>query len=500
MTSYILNKGYALRGWQRLPFALFTPSYGVSFLDADAFEALSCCDGEIGMEHIPERLHPTVEKLAGSGIVSECAPGSRLDAWQRYRRFDSRFMRTAHWSITGHCNYRCRHCYMSAPDAKYGQLSTEKCLSIADEIAGCGIREVSITGGEPLVRKDFWQIIDRLLAYRIRITTVYSNGKLVTPELLDGFDARGIRPEFNMSFDGVGFHDWLRGVEGAEREVNRALALCHERGFPLGAELTLHQRNKGTLRESINHLAGLGVAHIKTNPAGKTGAWAQNAGDDDLSLEETLEAYLDYIPHYYEDGQPMNVMLGGAFYARRGDPAFQIPAQKSCGGDETALMAQCVCGHARQVMYIAADGKVLPCMALSGMDIQQDFPGLEDMSLAQCLSDSYYMGFIDTRLKDYLAHNERCQTCEQRLVCGAGCRASALVDHPDDLMAPDEGFCLILRGGFAERIYETATAAGGIDAASVKRDEGASKRRQKEDGSPDPSSHRLISKEKEASP
>jgi radical SAM protein with 4Fe4S-binding SPASM domain len=506
----------------------------VSFLNADAFEALMCCDGEIGMEFIPERLHPTVEKLVGSGIVSECAPGSRLDAWQRYRRFGSRFMRTAHWSITGHCNYRCRHCYMSAPDAKYGQLSTEKCLSIADEIAGCGIREVSITGGEPLVRKDFWQIIDRLLAYRIRITTVYSNGKLVTPELLDGFDARGIRPEFNMSFDGVGFHDWLRGVEGAEREVNRALALCHERGFSLGAELTLHQRNKGTLRESINHLAALGVTHIKTNPAGKTGAWAENAGDDDLSLEETLEAYLDYIPHYYEDGQPMNIMLGGAFYARRGDPKFWIPARKYSGGGavpdgaateasgdaateasdgaagdagsdasnaaNTNLEAQCVCGHARQVMYIAADGKVLPCMALSGMDIQQDFPGLEHMSLAQCLSDSYYMGFIDTRLAAYLAHNERCQTCEQRLVCGAGCRASALVDHPDDLMAPDEGFCLILRGGFAERIYETATAAGGVDAASVKRDEGASKRRRKEDGSPAPSSHRLVSKEKEASP
>ncbi|MDR1422706.1 MAG: radical SAM protein [Coriobacteriales bacterium] len=438
----------------------------MSFLDSDTFEALRCCDGEIGTEHIPDRLHPILEKAAREGIISACEPGCALDEWQHYHRYDSRYMRTAHWSVTGHCNYRCRHCYMSAPDAKYGQLSTEKCLSIADEIAGCGIREVSITGGEPLVRKDFWQIVDRLLGHRIRITTVYSNGKLVTPELLDGFEERDIHPEFNMSFDGVGFHDWLRGVKGAEEEVNRAFALCREHGFPTAAELTLHQRNKHTLRESIDHLAKLGVAHIKTNPAGKTGAWAENAGEDHLSLEETLEAYLAYIPQYYRDGQPMTVMLGGAFYAYKGDPHFWIPSQKSSADDSRAA-TRCVCGHARQVMYLAADGKVLPCMALSGMSVQKNFPSLTQMSLTQALNDSYYMNFIDTRLAAYLEHNERCQKCEQRFVCGAGCRASALQDHPSNIMAPDESFCAILTGGYAERIRTTAEKEGGIYVANA---------------------------------
>jgi radical SAM protein with 4Fe4S-binding SPASM domain len=268
-----------------------------------------------------------------------------------------------------------------------------------------------------------------------------------------------------MSFDGVGFHDWLRGVQGAEDEVNRAFALCHERGFPLGAELTLHQRNKHTLRESINHLASLGVTHIKTNPAGKTGAWEENAGGDDLPIKEVLELYLDYIPQYYQDGQPMNVMLGGAFVAQRSSPEFWIPSQKRQRADDEDL-SRCICGHARRVMYIAADGKVLPCMSLSGMDAQEDFPSLVNRELVQCLSDSYYMGFIDTRLDAYLAHNERCQQCEHRFVCGAGCRASALAEHPEDIMAPDEGACLILRGGYAERIREAAKKAGGVCAAA----------------------------------
>lgn len=57
--------------------------------------------------------------------------------------------------------------------------------------------------------------------------------------LLDALEARGIRPEFNMSFDGVGTHDWLRGIDGAERDVERAFLLCRERGFPTGAEMRL---------------------------------------------------------------------------------------------------------------------------------------------------------------------------------------------------------------------------------------------------------------------
>jgi MoaA/NifB/PqqE/SkfB family radical SAM enzyme len=70
-----------------------------------------------------------------------------------------------------------------------------------------GVLSCSITGGEALVRPDFWEIIDGLTARGIGITQIYSNGLLVNNRLLDGFEERGLHPEFNMSFDGVGYHD-----------------------------------------------------------------------------------------------------------------------------------------------------------------------------------------------------------------------------------------------------------------------------------------------------
>ena len=47
----------------------------------------------------------------------------------------NRFVRTAHWSITGKCNYRCRHCYMSAPDAKLGEIDHDTMMDLARQIA-----------------------------------------------------------------------------------------------------------------------------------------------------------------------------------------------------------------------------------------------------------------------------------------------------------------------------------------------------------------------------
>ena len=93
-----------------------------------------------------------------------------------------------------------------------------------------------------------------LLQRGIRITTIYSNGKLVTDKLLDELEQRGIYPEFNMSFDGVGHHDWLRGIPGAEEAVKEAFVRCRKRGFPTAAEMCIHEDNKHTLRESVNRM------------------------------------------------------------------------------------------------------------------------------------------------------------------------------------------------------------------------------------------------------
>ena len=117
---YRLKDNYALRGWEKLPYALVDLSNGaVEFLNQEAFNALELCDGsvDLSLTFIPRSTKDLVGTLEKRGVVEPCEAGAGLTERQRYRKYPARYIRQAHWSITGRCNYRCRHCYMNAPSA-----------------------------------------------------------------------------------------------------------------------------------------------------------------------------------------------------------------------------------------------------------------------------------------------------------------------------------------------------------------------------------------------
>src|SRR5699024_10246901 len=117
-----------------------------------------------------------------------------MDDDQYYRYYSNRYVKMVFWSVTGRCNYRCRHCYIDGPDGKLGEMSTEQAMDLIDQMAGCGVLRVDLTGGELFVRKDLWQLIDRILSYKMTIGQIYTNGWLVNEELIEQFELRGIKP------------------------------------------------------------------------------------------------------------------------------------------------------------------------------------------------------------------------------------------------------------------------------------------------------------------
>lgn len=462
MSYYTLKKEFCLRGWQKLPYAIVKrPDNQVVFLSKRVFDTLRYCDGQTDFDLplFPAYMRDMLKQLTQEGVIVESDNESSLAEDQVYRFFENRFIRTAHWSITGKCNYLCKHCYMSAPDAKLGELDSSVILDIIEQLDNCGVMEVTITGGEPLIRKDWWDIIDALVAKKIRIRTIYSNGKLVNRKLLEGLAARGLFPEFNMSYDGdEGWHDWLRGIKNAGQIVLDAFDLCHEMGFPTGAELCLHQGNKHLLRQSINTLAEHHCAHVKTNPVADSELWQKYGEDYSLSIDETYAIYLDYIPQFFADGMPIGLMLSGFFRCAKGKTSWQIPLKKYQDGSDTCLR-QTVCGHARQTLYISPESRMLPCLSLSSFDIQYEYPLITEIGLQKGLSDSKYMELIDTRVEDFFAMNRECDACEYKIVCAGGCRASALSFDPSNIMSVDKAACGLFKGGYEEKITRCAKEA-----------------------------------------
>lgn len=491
---YRLKDEFRLRGWELLPTGVVRRMSGdVDFLPPAVYRALQKACGALSADSalFSSEERKMLAELCEVGILEKSEVPVPLSDAQKYRAYPNRFLYSVHWAITGNCNCRCRHCYMSAPTRTEalvraqaqeapllrqptrteahmnGEPSLEDCIDIVRQMEAAGVRTVSLTGGEALLRRDFFAIVDALIDADILIVTVMSNGLLVNEKTLDEFERRGIKPEFNMSFDGVGCHDWLRGVPGAEQAVLRAFSLCKERGFPTGAEYCLHKGNLGALRESVKLLGKLGCQTLKVNRLNVEGE-ALGIADYAITRDKEFQTYLDYIPQFYEDGAPLSLMLSGFFHSD-GMDGFEIPFVKNEEGEDCG--DYCLCGHARNYMYITAEGAMVPCIPMGSAEGgRHHFPNIRDTSLVDALRDSFYMGFIDTRLRDYFAHNPGCAACGYRNRCAGGCRGnvagrregatscrptdtSASVRVAEiDLLARDEDACAFFRQGWYDRM------------------------------------------------
>jgi MoaA/NifB/PqqE/SkfB family radical SAM enzyme len=169
---------------------------------------------DIDEDGLTDRQRRLLDHLVNIGIALPADGTQRLEPWQEYRSFPGIHKDNVQWSITGRCNYKCRHCFMSAPDYQGRDLSLGQCVRVLDQLAENGVYNVSVTGGEPLVSPHFYDILDEMRKRGLLLDTIYSNGELVDERLLDELERRDMHPGFHMSFDGLGWHDWLRGVEG----------------------------------------------------------------------------------------------------------------------------------------------------------------------------------------------------------------------------------------------------------------------------------------------
>ena len=452
-----LKREYELRGWKLLSTGVIDHRDGsFRFLPLGLYRTLRLCDGTLHERNpflTPEQRRQ-LRELESYGLIERVERQSPLEPRQNYKRYGNRFIHGAHWALTGRCNLRCRHCYMSAPHAKYSELPLEKCFDIIDQLAECGVRQLILSGGEALVRQDFLKIVDRIIERGMHIQALMSNGLLVNEKLLDEFEARGIRPEINMSYDGVdGCHDWMRGVDGAERAVLRAFALCLARGFPTGTEYCLHRGNIKALRPSVKRLAEFGLRSFKVNPLSPVGE-GEVIRDNALSIAEIYETLLEYIPQYYADGAPIDLHLAGFFSAFR--PAYYRIG--CCKMPETIPSDdKCLCAHARNVMYITSEGRMLPCIPIAYTPIADEFPTFDEATLEETLTDSRYMKFADSKGRDYFRHRADCDQCRFRNRCGGGCRGQAIAyeminGKSLDEWARDPYRCTFFRGGYYDRL------------------------------------------------
>ena len=151
------------------------------------------------------------------------------------------------WNLVRRCNLACQHCYSVSADRDFpGELSTDEVFAVMADLRAFGVPALILSGGEPLLRPDIYEIADRAKALGF-YTALSTNGTLVDEANIDRIvDAR---------FDYVGIsldgrrerHDRFRRQAGAFDRSLAALRLCRDRAIKVGVRFTLTQDNAGDL-------------------------------------------------------------------------------------------------------------------------------------------------------------------------------------------------------------------------------------------------------------
>jgi mycofactocin radical SAM maturase len=116
------------------------------------------------------------------------------------------------WELTYACNLACVHCLSSSGRRDPDELTTAECRSIVDELERMQVFYVNIGGGEPTVRRDFWDLLDYATAHHVGVK-FSTNGSRITPEIATRLAANDY-VDVQISLDGATaeVNDRVRGA------------------------------------------------------------------------------------------------------------------------------------------------------------------------------------------------------------------------------------------------------------------------------------------------
>ena len=147
------------------------------------------------------------------------------------------------WNSTRTCNLKCRHCYMSSDAKKYAnELTTAEAKQFIDDLADFKVPVLLFSGGEPLIRPDFFELADYAAKKGVR-PTLSTNGTLITPEVARKIKNIGVG-YVGISLDGLReVNDKFRGKEGAFEAAMNGIKNCVAVGQRVGLRFTINHHN-----------------------------------------------------------------------------------------------------------------------------------------------------------------------------------------------------------------------------------------------------------------
>jgi len=333
------------------------------------------------------------------------------------------------WEVTRTCNLSCVHCRAAAQDRPYeGELSTSEAFAFLDNVASFAKPIIILTGGEPLLRADIFEIAAYGKAKGFRMTMA-PNGTLINQEKARQMKEAGIE-RISISIDGAtaASHDAFRQVPGAFEGALRGIAHARQAGLEFQINTSITQQNLAELPDIQKLAVELGaVAHhiFLLVPTGR--------GKDLAEQTITAQQYEKTLHWFYEQKDQVPLQLKATcapHYYRILRQRARADGRKvdvqTFGLD--AMTRGCLGGIG--FCFVSHVGQVQPCGYL-----ELNCGNIREQPFREIWENSE----IFKKLRDPSLYQGKCGQCEYLRVCG-GCRARAY-ESTGDFLAP-EPLCL----------------------------------------------------------
>ena len=391
--------------------------------------------------------------------------------------------RLVFWEVTKGCNLRCIHCRATATELMSPtDLPTATAKAIIDQIAAFANPILVLSGGEPLYRRDIFELASYATSKGLRVALA-TNGTLVDKRIAQKIVDAGVK-RVSISLDGADArtHDSFRGIPGAFDNAVQGLKNLRELGMGVQINMTVARHNAHQLPEVLELARRIGADALHTFLLVPVGCGVEIADREmvppdeyermlnwfyDKSLEGDIELKATCAPHYFRvvrqrraaerraaERHPMNVagigpaealMPGGTGIvinqnvgtAEAGRPTGhpgKMPKGHHTGHPGSApdgmnaMTKGCLAGTG--VCFISHEGEVFPCgyLPMKSGDLR-----------TQTFGDIWNSSEVFEQLRDTGNLKGKCGCCEFRNVC-MGCRARAYAATGD--MLQEEPFCV----------------------------------------------------------
>lgn len=343
------------------------------------------------------------------------------------------------WNTTYRCNLRCSHCYLDTnalTKQSVNELSTQEGFTLIDQMAELNPNLLLIlTGGEPLLRKDIYDLASYASKKGMMIV-LGTNGNLIDDDIAKKLKESGVTG-IGISLDSTipKYHDNFRGVPGAWDDTLNGIEACRRQGIDFQIQTTVTKENFHKIPDIIEFASNVGARVFNLFFLVCTGKGQELTDITPEQYDQALHQLYE-IHKKYQGKMMVGVKCAPHYRRIVYEQDTTSPLIRAYAGG---------CPAATHYCRITPEGNVTPCPYMPNIS-----GNVREKSLVDIWKES--TDFLTLRHTNL---NGRCGICEFRDIC-KGCRARALATTGNQM--DEDTWCNYLPGKYGNEIIKLATS------------------------------------------